>query len=331
MLFRAGSRPDPAEVTRLIDSSALASGSSRSAAAGRAGEHALRAQIPQSALGAAAARCRAVWSRSRPPATAIAGSTGSARPGASCSRRGVEVGRDRVARLMRQAGLEGVRRGRRPRTTTLAEPTAERARDLVQRQFVATAPNQLWVADITYLRTYGGFVYLAFILDVYSRLIVGWQLASHLRTELVLDALEMAAALRQPAGRAGVPHRSRQRSTPRSRTPTASTSSASLRVSASKGDAYDNAMAEAFVGELQDRADPGPPSLPSFEHSRARDALAGSASTTTNGCTKNSATCRQRSTNTRPLRGRRGRPSSPPTRRRPASEQPRPRPMVEST
>ncbi len=115
-------------------------------------------------------------------------------------RRDVEVGRDRVARLMRQEGLEGMRRGKKRRTTIPDEAAAERAHDLLQRDFTATRPNEKWVADITYLRTWNGFVYLAFILDCYSRMIVGWQLATHLRTELVMDALEMASGLRQPEG-----------------------------------------------------------------------------------------------------------------------------------
>ena len=84
--------------------------------------------------------------------------------------------------------------GRRSRT----RPALERARDLLQRDFTATRPNEKWVADITYLRTWNGFVYLAFILDCFSRMIVGWQLATHMRTELVLDALEMANGLRRP-------------------------------------------------------------------------------------------------------------------------------------
>ena len=113
-------------------------------------------------------------------------------------RREVEVGRDRVARLMRQEGLEGVRRGKKKRTTIPDEAALERARDLLQRDFSAAGPNELWVADLSYLRTWQGFCYLAFILDVYSRMIVGWQLQTHLRTELVLDALEMANGLRQP-------------------------------------------------------------------------------------------------------------------------------------
>jgi putative transposase len=114
-------------------------------------------------------------------------------------RRDVEVGRDHVARLMRQEGLEGVRRGKKRRTTIVDEAALERTRDLLQRDFVASRPNEKWVADITYVRTWNGFVYLAFVLDCYSRMIVGWQLATHLRTDLVLDALEMANGLRRPA------------------------------------------------------------------------------------------------------------------------------------
>ena len=113
-------------------------------------------------------------------------------------RRGVEVGRDRVARLMRAGGLEGVRRGKKKRTTIPDEAALEQARDLLQRDFTATRPNEKWVADITYLRAWNGFGCLAFILDCYSRMIVGWQLATHLRTELVMDAPWMANGLRQP-------------------------------------------------------------------------------------------------------------------------------------
>ncbi len=113
-------------------------------------------------------------------------------------RRRVDVGRDQVARVMRQHGLEGKLRGRRKRTTIPDEAAIEKARDLLQRDFAATRPNEKWVADITYIRTWNGFLYLAFILDCYSRMIVGWQLATHMRTELVLDALEMANGLRRP-------------------------------------------------------------------------------------------------------------------------------------
>jgi putative transposase len=115
-------------------------------------------------------------------------------------RRGVSVGRDRVARLMREEGMAGVIRGRRQTTTIRDQSLAARARDLVDRDFTATGPDQLWVADFTYLRERSGFLYLAFILDVFSRMIVGWQLATHMRASLVVDALEMAAGLRQPPG-----------------------------------------------------------------------------------------------------------------------------------
>ena len=95
-------------------------------------------------------------------------------------RRGVDAGRDQVARVMREHGIEGKLRGRRKRTTIPDEAAVERARDLLQRDFTATGPNEKWVCDITYLRTWNGFLYLAFVLDCHSRMIVGWQLAAHM-------------------------------------------------------------------------------------------------------------------------------------------------------
>ena len=118
---------------------------------------------------------------------------------------GVRCGRRRVARLMREAGIRGCMRGRKKRTTR-RDPRATPAPDLVNRNFRATAPNKLWTADITYLRTNEGFLYLAFVLDVYSRKVVGWSMAYHLRTELVVGALEMALWRRKPA--AGLVHHS---------------------------------------------------------------------------------------------------------------------------
>jgi putative transposase len=104
-------------------------------------------------------------------------------------RRGItDAGRERVARLMRQEGLRGVQRVKKRRTTTPDETARDRARDLVNRDFTATKPDQLWVADLTYVRTWQGFAYLAFILDMYARMIVGWQLAAHMRSDLVVDA-----------------------------------------------------------------------------------------------------------------------------------------------
>ena len=113
-------------------------------------------------------------------------------------RREIDVGRDRVARVMREHGLVGKLRGQKKRTTIPDETALERARDLLQRDFTATRPNEKWVAGLTYIRTWNGLLYLAFILDCHSRMIVGWQLATHMRAELVLDALEMANGLRRP-------------------------------------------------------------------------------------------------------------------------------------
>jgi putative transposase len=110
---------------------------------------------------------------------------------------GVRCSRKRVARLMRKAGLRGCRGGRKKRTTR-RNKRAIPAPDLVGRNFCAASLNQLWTADITYIHTQEGFVYLAFILDVYSRKVVGWSMANHLRTELVVDALEMALCRRKP-------------------------------------------------------------------------------------------------------------------------------------
>jgi putative transposase len=107
-------------------------------------------------------------------------------------RQGEQVGRDQVGRLMHRLGIAGVVRGTTRRTTTVADPAAVRAPDLVNRQFVATRPNQLWVSDFTHVATWSGTSYVAFVIDVYSRLIVGWRAAATMRTELVLDALEMA-------------------------------------------------------------------------------------------------------------------------------------------
>jgi putative transposase len=176
-------------------------------------------------------------------------------------RRNVDVGRDRVARLMRAEGLEGVQRGKKKRTTVADEAALEQPRDLVQRDFTASGPNEKWVADITYLRTWNGFVYLAFILDCYSRMIVGWQLATHLRSELVLDALEMANGLRRPE--AGlIAHSDRGSHNTRAyATPTGSTSSARHRRSAP-------AATPTTTQERTRRR----PALPQLRARRARDA-----------------------------------------------------------
>src|SRR5512133_576261 len=113
-------------------------------------------------------------------------------------REGICVARCTVERLMGELGIAGVVRGKTTRTTIGGEQ-APRPADLVERDFTATCPNQLWVADLTYVRTWSGFVYAAFVIDAFSRLIVGWQLANHLRTDLALDALEMAIWRRDTA------------------------------------------------------------------------------------------------------------------------------------
>jgi putative transposase len=106
-------------------------------------------------------------------------------------RAGLDVGRDQIARLMRVAEIEGARRTKRVRTTR-ADPAAPRHPDLVQREFQAAAPNQLWVTDLTYVPTWAGVAYVCFIVDAFSRMIVGWRVAAHMRTAMVLDAVEMA-------------------------------------------------------------------------------------------------------------------------------------------
>lgn len=161
---------------------------------------------------------------------------------------GERVGRKRVARLMRVAGLRGVSRRRFVITTKRSEIESA-APDLVERNFVADRPNKLWVADITYVPTWAGFLFLAIVLDVFSRRIVGWAMATHLRTELVLDALEMALAQRSPDG---VTHHSDRGCQYTSLTFGKRCEEMGVRPSmGSVGDAYDNAMAESFFATLE--------------------------------------------------------------------------------
>ena len=179
-------------------------------------------------------------------------------------REGVDdVGRDRVRRVMRMQGWEGISSGKKHRTTIPGDEPAPRPEDLLDRDFTATASNQKWVADFTYIRTWRGFVYMAFILDVYSRYIVGWQIATHMRTDLVMDALEMAHGLRQPPD--GVIAHNDMGSQYTSVTYTERLLELGLRLSiGSRGDAYDNAMAETFVGTYKAELVAGR-RFPSFE------------------------------------------------------------------
>ncbi len=109
----------------------------------------------------------------------------------AAGRAGIDIGRDQTGRLMRAAGIEGATRSKRV-ITTRSDPGAARHPDLVKREFTATAPNRLWVTDLTFVATWAGVAYVCFIIDVFSRMIVGWRCASHMRTEMVLDAIEMA-------------------------------------------------------------------------------------------------------------------------------------------
>ena len=165
---------------------------------------------------------------------------------------GVRCGRKRVARLMRKAGLVGCG-GRRRKVRTTRPGTAERVSavpDLVKRNFAPEAPNRLWVADITYARSWEGWLYLAFVLDAYSRKVVGWSMANHLRTELVLDALNMAIHNRRPA--AGLVHHSDRGSQYTSVEFGGRLKEAGLVPSmGSVADAYDNALAESFISTLK--------------------------------------------------------------------------------
>jgi putative transposase len=178
---------------------------------------------------------------------------GSRRMWKALTRAGEPVGRGRVERLMREHGICGAKRRGKPwRTTTRPDPAARRRPDLVDRDFGADGPNRLWVADITYLRCWEGIVFFAFILDAYSRRIVGWQLAGHMRTTLVLDALRMA--LHQRGGGADVElvHHSDRGSQYTSIDYTQTLADHGVLASVgSVGDAYDNALAESFVDSFK--------------------------------------------------------------------------------
>ncbi len=180
-----------------------------------------------------------VWSRK---------TYGAPRIHAQLAREGVSVGRKRVARLMKVAGLWGVSRRKRFSTTQRAERTRP-APDRVNRDFQAAGPDRLWVADITYISTWGGWLYLAAVIDAWSRRVVGWSMATHLRTRLVLDALGMAIRQRHPAG---VIHHSDQGSQYTSLAFGIRCRQAGILPSmGSVGDAYDNALCESFFATLE--------------------------------------------------------------------------------
>ncbi len=173
---------------------------------------------------------------------------GAPRVHAELADEGTYVGRKRVARLMRMAGLQGVSWRKRP-STTVREPRQRPAPDLVDRDFTVDGPNKLWVADITYVPTWAGFLYLAVVVDAWSRRVVGWSMANYLRTELVLDALDMAIRQRYPLG---VIHHSDQGSQYTSLEFGRRCREAGVRPSmGSVGDAYDNALCESFFATLE--------------------------------------------------------------------------------
>ena len=184
---------------------------------------------------------RAIHTRSR-------GTYGVPRVHAELAAQGVHVGRKRVTRLMAAAGLAGVSRRKRT-TTTRRDRDARPAPDLVERDFTAAAPDQLWVADITYIPTWAGFLYLAVVLDAWSRRVVGWAMATHLRTELVLEALNMALTQRRPTA---VIHHSDQGCQYTSIAFGQRCREMGVRPSmGSVGDAYDNALCESFFATLE--------------------------------------------------------------------------------
>ena len=168
---------------------------------------------------------------------------------AELNRKGVRVARCTVERLMRELGLQGLRRDKTTRTTSSEGAETARPADLVERAFVARAPNQLWVADLPYIRTHAGWVYAAFVIDVFSRLVVGWQVSTSLRTDLALDALGMGLWQRHRNGTdtTGLVHHSDRGIQYRAIRYTQRLAELGAVASVgSKGDSYDNAMAEAF-------------------------------------------------------------------------------------
>jgi len=177
---------------------------------------------------------------------------GSRRMWKALLRSGERVGRSRVERLMRAHGIHGAKRRGKPWRTTKADPLARRSPDLVQRDFTASRPDELWLADFTYLRCWEGLVFFSFVIDAYSRRIVGWQFAPHMRTDLVLDALRMALHQRQPGADVALVHHSDAGSQYTSIDYTQTLDDHGVLASiGTVGDAYDNALAESFVDSFK--------------------------------------------------------------------------------
>jgi putative transposase len=177
---------------------------------------------------------------------------GSRRMWKALVREGEQVGRGRVERLMRRNGIQGAKRRGKPWRTTIPDLEARRRPDLVQRDFSAEGPNELWVADFTYLRCWEGLVFFAFVVDAYSREVVGWQFAAHMRTDLVLDALRMALAMSERVDKVELVHHSDAGSQYTSYDYSQTLDDHQVQASiGSVGDAYDNALAESFVDSFK--------------------------------------------------------------------------------
>lgn len=167
-------------------------------------------------------------------------------------REGTVVARCTVERLMSLNGIQGAKRRGKPWRTTRPDPAAQDAPDLVERDFTAERPNALWVCDFTYLRTWEGVVFFAFVIDVFSRMVVGWQFATHMRTTLVLDALRMALGLRAPGAAVALVHHSDRGSQYTSGDYAQTLDDHGVLASlGSTGDCYDNALAESFVDSFK--------------------------------------------------------------------------------
>ena len=177
---------------------------------------------------------------------------GSWRMWKALQRAGEQIGRGRVERLMRTHGIRGAKRRGKPWRTTISDPSAARPPDLVQRDFTASRPDALWVSDFTYLRCWEGRVFFAFVIDVFSRMVVGWQFADHMRTDLVLDALRMALHLRGPGADVELVHHSDAGGQYVSHDYTQTLDDHGVLASiGTVGDAYDNALAESFVDSFK--------------------------------------------------------------------------------
>ena len=247
-LVRAGDRRGAVGIVRFMSANRATfpiAVMARVLGVSEAGYHAWRQREPS----AHAQADTALLKRIRTIHTGSGEAYGAPRVHAELAAEGSRHGRKRIARLMRAGGLVGASRRRDRIITTRRDKDARPAPDLVDRNFRAEGPNQLWVGDITYLPTAAGFLYLAVVLDAWSRRIVGWAMANHLRTELVLDALEMAIGQRKPSA---VIHHSDQGSQYTVLAFGNRCREAGVRPSmGSVGDAYDNAMAESFFATLE--------------------------------------------------------------------------------